>query len=90
MKTLLRTLSVAGVFCAVTPLVYAQQVPLPTTAAQVPGSASGTVMTKPYVQMVARMTYFWGWPLVQRRQPCPRFFRGTRTRADGWGHSRRI
>ena len=34
MKTLLRTLSVAGVFCAVTPLVYAQQVPLPTTAAQ--------------------------------------------------------
>jgi hypothetical protein len=21
-------------------------------------------MTKPYVQMVARMAYFWGWPLV--------------------------
>src|SRR5215470_5457938 len=30
----------------------------------VPGPAPGTVMTKPYVQMVARMAYFWGWPLV--------------------------
>ena len=65
MKTLIRTLSVAGVICAVTmPLVHAQQVPLPTTSAQVPGPAPGTAMTKPYVQMVARMAYFWGWPLV--------------------------
>jgi len=61
MKTLIRTLSVAGVICAVTmPLVHAQQVPLPTTSAPAPGTA----MTKPYVQMVARMAYFWGWPLV--------------------------
>jgi hypothetical protein len=65
MKTLLRTLSIAGVLCvATTPLIYAQQVPLPTTAAQVPGPAPGTAMTKTYVQMVARMAYFWGWPLV--------------------------
>src|SRR5215472_5739365 len=65
MKTLLRTLSVAGVICAATtPLVHAQQVPLPSTAAQVPGPAPGTAMTKPYVQMVGRMAYFWGWPLV--------------------------
>src|SRR5664279_1193709 len=41
----------------------AQQVPIPTTAAQVPGPASGP-MTDAYVQMVGRMTYVWGWPLV--------------------------
>jgi hypothetical protein len=33
----------------------AQQVPIPTTAAEVPGPASGTVMTKAYVQSVGRM-----------------------------------
>ena len=65
MKMLLRTLSFAVVICAATTsLVHAQQVPLPTTVAQVRGPAPGTVMTKPYVQMVARMAYFWGWPLA--------------------------
>jgi len=43
--------------------VQAQQVPLPRTPAEVPGPAPGT-MTKAYVQMVGRMAYFWGWPLV--------------------------
>ena len=43
--------------------VQAQQVPIPQTAAEVPGPAPGT-MTKAYVQMVGRMAYFWGWPLV--------------------------
>jgi len=42
----------------------AQQVPIPTTAAQVPGPAAGNTMTKEYVQMVGRMAYLWGWPLV--------------------------
>jgi len=42
----------------------AQQVPIPTTAAQVPGPAPGTAMTKAYVQTVGRMAYLWGWPLV--------------------------
>ncbi len=41
----------------------AQQVPIPTTAAQVPGPAPGP-MTKDYVQAVGRMAYVWGWPLV--------------------------
>jgi hypothetical protein len=41
----------------------AQQVPIPQTAAEVPGPMQGT-MTKTYVQMVGRMAYFWGWPLV--------------------------
>jgi hypothetical protein len=44
--------------------LFAQQVPIPTTAAQVPGPAPGTAMTKEYVQMVGRMAYIWGWPLV--------------------------
>jgi hypothetical protein len=43
--------------------VQAQQVPIPTTAAEVRGPAAGP-MTKAYVQMVGRMAYVWGWPLV--------------------------
>jgi hypothetical protein len=42
----------------------AQQFPIPTTAAEVPGPAPGTAMTKAYVQTVGRMAYLWGWPLV--------------------------
>ena len=56
---------VAALVCAlVVTTVQAQQVPIPTTAAQVPGPASGTAMTKAYVQMVGRMAYLWGWTLV--------------------------
>jgi hypothetical protein len=43
--------------------LQAQQVPIPHTAAEVAGPAPGP-MTKTYVQMVGRMAYFWGWPLV--------------------------
>src|SRR5271166_4682731 len=43
--------------------VQAQQVPIPQTPAEVPGPAPGP-MTKAYVQMVGRMAYLWGWPLV--------------------------
>ena len=43
---------------------HAQQFPIPTTAAEVPGPAPGNTMTKEYVQMVGRMAYFWGWPLA--------------------------
>ncbi|MCP9799888.1 DUF1254 domain-containing protein [Synechococcus sp. RedBA-s] len=42
---------------------HAQQVPIPKTAAQVPGPAPGP-MTQAYVQMMGRMAYVWGWPLV--------------------------
>ena len=40
------------------------QVSIPQTASQIPGPAPGTAMTKAYVQMVGRMAYLWGWPLV--------------------------
>jgi hypothetical protein len=43
--------------------VRAQQVPIPKTAAEVPGPAAGP-MTKEYVETVGRMAYVWGWPLV--------------------------
>ena len=43
---------------------WAQQVPIPTTAAEVPGPPPGTAMTTAYVQTVGRMAYLWGWPLV--------------------------
>jgi hypothetical protein len=42
----------------------AQQVQIPSSAAEVPGPALGTAMTKAYVQSVGRMAYLWGWPLV--------------------------
>lgn len=42
----------------------AQQVPLPTSAAQVPGPAAGTAMTDAYVKTVGRMAYVWGYTLV--------------------------
>jgi len=42
----------------------AQQVPIPRSAAEVPGPVAGTAMKKEYVQMVGRMAYIWGWPLV--------------------------
>jgi len=65
MKTLKFAASAIGVAVAMLAgTVQAQQVPIPTTAAQVPGPAPGTVMTKEYVQMVGRMAYMWGWPLV--------------------------
>ena len=40
------------------------QVPLPKTAAEVPGPASGTAMTTEYVQTIGRMAYIWGYALV--------------------------
>jgi hypothetical protein len=43
---------------------HAQQVPLPKTAAEVPGPPPGTAMSKEYVQSVGRMAYLWGWPMV--------------------------
>jgi hypothetical protein len=58
------TLTAALVCALTTTAVHAQQVPLPKTAAAVPGPAPGTAMTKAYVQTVGRMAYMWGWPLV--------------------------
>ena len=43
--------------------LQAQQVPIPQTAAEVPGPAPGP-MTTASVQMVGRMAYVWGWPLT--------------------------
>jgi hypothetical protein len=62
-QALLQALIVAGLVCPTT-ILHAQQIPLPTTAAQVPGPAPGTAMTKAYVQTVGRMAYLWGWALV--------------------------
>ena len=65
-KTVMASLALTVAFTTTTfaQEARAQQVPLPTTAAQVAGPAPGTPMTKPYVQAVARMAYVWGWPLV--------------------------
>lgn len=42
----------------------AQQVPIPTSATQVPGPVQGLSMSKEYVQTVGRLAYVWGYPLV--------------------------
>ena len=42
----------------------AQQVPLPKTAAEVPGPASGNKMTPAYVQAIGRIAYIWGYAMV--------------------------
>jgi hypothetical protein len=56
--------ALAATFVLSGSFAQAQQVPLPKTAAEVPGPAAGTAMTKAYAQMVGRMAYLWGWPLV--------------------------
>jgi hypothetical protein len=40
------------------------QVPIPKTAADVRGPVPGNTMTDDYVQLVGRMAYFWGYPMV--------------------------
>ncbi|MGC2625638.1 MAG: hypothetical protein WA269_02275 [Candidatus Udaeobacter sp.] len=40
------------------------QVPIPATPAEVPGPFPGNIMTKDYVQMIGRMAYVWGYPMV--------------------------
>jgi hypothetical protein len=63
----MHNLTNSAIACASVILVgnaHAQQFPIPQTATEVPGPAPGTAVTKAYVQMVGRMAYFWGWPLV--------------------------
>ena len=60
-KTILATALVCALAFAT---AQAQQVPIPTTAAEVPGPPPGTAMTKDYVQMVGRMAYVWGYAMV--------------------------
>src|SRR4029077_19868659 len=65
MKHLTFTACVIGVALAILAgSPPAQRVPIPKTPAEVPGPAPGTALTKDYVQMVGRMAYVWGWPLV--------------------------
>jgi hypothetical protein len=40
------------------------QVTIPKTAAEVPGPVPGNTMTKEYVQMIGRMAYIWGYPML--------------------------
>ena len=44
--------------------VFAQQVQPPKSAADIAGTPAGTTMPKEYVEVVGRMAYLWGWPLV--------------------------
>jgi len=85
MKT--KTILVAALFCALAfTTAQAQQVPLPTTAAEVPGPAAGTAMTKEYVQMVGRMAYTWGYAMVNshNRRAAFAYVTGQNGNVPGW------
>jgi hypothetical protein len=71
------TLAAVLVGALTTAASNAQQVPLPKTAAEVPGPAAGTAMSKDYVQMVGRMAYLWGWPLVNGANRAAAFSKAT-------------
>src|SRR5271165_7109028 len=45
-------------------LAQATQAPPFQAPTQVEGTPPGTVMTKEYVELVGRLAYLWGWPLV--------------------------
>ena len=55
MKSSVVATALALTFAMAPDLAHAQQVPIPTTAAQVPGPPTGTAMTTAYVQSVGRM-----------------------------------
>ena len=54
----------ATVLAAPSAAPAAEQVPIPLTTSEVPGPAAGNTMTADYVQMVGRMAYVWGYPMV--------------------------
>ena len=57
-------------------------VPIPQSATEVPGPVPGNTMINAYVQLVGRMAYFWGYPMVNAKA-------GTRSFASTarWSHS---
>ena len=60
-----QNLIVAVLVCAVTfTTAQAQQVPLPKTAAEVPGPVPGQIMTEEYVRVVGQFAYMWAWPMM--------------------------
>jgi hypothetical protein len=63
-RSLVSLLGAGAAFLMLAGNAEAQQVSIPTTAAQVPAPPPGTAMTKAYVQTVGRMAYIWGWALV--------------------------
>ena len=50
-------LSLLAAVATITKTAHAQQVPAPTSPADVPGTPSGTIMTKEYVAMVGSRGY---------------------------------
>ena len=63
-RSLMPLLGASAAFLTLAGNSWAQQFPIPTTAAEVPGPPPGTAMTKAYVQSAGRTAYVWGWPLV--------------------------
>ena len=68
MKRKLMTAALGLSLGAMLPLSAAEtpswQVPIPTTAKEVPGPVPGNLMTNDYVQLIGRMAYVWGYAMV--------------------------
>ena len=43
-----------------------QQVPIPTSAADVPVAATGVLMHPEYAKAIGQLAYIWGWPMVNQ------------------------
>ena len=85
--TLTKSILAASLICALAfTTAQAQQVPLPKTAADVPGPASGNSMTKAYVQMIGRLAYVWGYAMVNSHNRRAGFAYVTRQNGNvpGW------
>jgi hypothetical protein len=65
-RTLIPLLAAGATTAMLARRAWAQQFPIPKTAADVPGPAPGTAMTKAYVQSVGRAACVWGWALGHR------------------------
>ena len=69
-NTIFRSLRLTLLACALAGTTASAATPInlqasaAKTAAELPGPVAGTTMTRDYVQMVGRMSYVWGWPLV--------------------------
>jgi hypothetical protein len=70
MNTIYKQACTAALICVgASTGVFAQapethQVPIPKAASEVPGPAPGNAMPNSYVQLVGRMAYVWGYPMV--------------------------
>src|SRR5580693_10269263 len=89
-RSFMPLLGAGAAFARLAGKALAQQVAIPTTAAEVPGPPPGTTMTKAYVQSMGRTAYLWGWPLVNMANRGAAFSKAPEPRFAWWYRAGRI